>query len=224
MKLMEEDFPVNRFAESKKIASLYDLLAIIIGGDAEKSLAKAGNVVRECVDAYGGEYTALSSADWRDFVVSAGLTKTAAIKVAAAIELGKRLDASHDKRTRENFGRPENVARFFMERLRHETQEHFCVAYTNVKNRLIGWKEISIGGLNSAPADVKEAMKWAIRYKAYGLILVHNHPSGYPEPSKEDIELTKNFAKAAKFIDCEVLDHVIIGDGIYTSLHERGNI
>ena len=111
-----------------------------------------------------------------------------------------------------------------MERLRHETQEHFCVAYTNVKNRLIGWKEISIGGLNAAPADVKEAMKWAIRYKAYGLILVHNHPSGYPEPSKEDIELTKNFAEAAKFVDCEVLDHVIIGDGIYTSLRERGVI
>lgn len=221
MKLMEEDFPVNRFAESKKIASLYDLLAIIIGGDAEKSLTKAGNVVRECVDAYGGEYTALSSADWRDFVVSAGLTKTAAIKVAAAIELGKRLDSAYDKRNRESFGNPENVSRFFMERLRHETQEHFCVAYTNVKNRLIGWKEISIGGLNAAPADVKEAMKWAIRFKAYGLILVHNHPSGYPEPSKEDIELTENFAKAAKFIDCEVLDHVIIGDGIYVSLHER---
>lgn len=62
-----------------------------------------------------------------------------------------------------------------------------CVAYTNVKNRLIGWKGISIGGLSAAPADVKEAMKWAIRCKAYGLILVHNHPSGYPEPSKEDI-------------------------------------
>lgn len=123
-----------------------------------------------------------------------------------------------------NFGSPENVSRFFMERLRHETQEHFCVAYTNVKNRLIGWKEISIGGLNAAPADVKEAMKWAIRFKAYGLILVHNHPSGYPEPSKEDIELTKNFAEAAKFVDCEVLDHVIIGDGFYTSLRERGNI
>ena len=224
MKIIEEDLQANKFDERAKIASLYDLLAIIIGGDAEKSLAKAGNVVRECVDAYGGEYTALSSADWRDFVVSAGLTKTAAIKVAAAIELGKRLDASHDKRTRENFGRPENVARFFMERLRHETQEHFCVAYTNVKKRLIGWKEISIGGLNSAPADVKEAMKWAIRFKAYGLILVHNHPSGYPEPSREDIALTKNFSKAAKFIDCEVLDHVIIGDGIYTSLHARGDI
>lgn len=137
----------------------------------------------------GGEYTALSSADWRDFVVSAGLTKTAAIKVAAAIELGKRLDSAYDKRTRENFGNPENVSRFFMSEPLHE-----------------------------------EAMKWAIRYKAYGLILVHNHPSGYPEPSKEDIELTKNFAEAAKFVDCEVLDHVIIGDGIYTSLHDRGVI
>ena len=85
MKLMEEDFPANRFAESAKIASLYDLLAIIIGGDAEKSLAKAGNVVRECVDAYGGEDTSLSSDDWRDFVVSAGQSQTAGVAVAAAI-------------------------------------------------------------------------------------------------------------------------------------------
>lgn len=111
-----------------------------------------------------------------------------------------------------------------MERLRHETQEHFLIAFVNVKNRLLGYKEVSIGGLNETPVDIKEAMKWAIRYKAYGLILLHNHPSGYPEPSKEDIEMTKTFAKAAKLLDMEVLDHVIIGDGIYVSLHERGVI
>lgn len=111
-----------------------------------------------------------------------------------------------------------------MERLRHETQEHFLVAFVNVKNRLLGYKEVSIGGLNETPVDIKEAMKWAIRYKAFGLILLHNHPSGYPEPSKEDIEMTKTFAKAAKLLDMVVLDHVIIGDGIYVSLHERGVI
>ena len=98
------------------------------------------------------------------------------------------------------------------------------IAFVNVKNRLLGYKEVSIGGLNETPVDIKEAMKWAIRYKAYGLILLHNHPSGYPEPSKEDIEMTKTFAKAAKLLDMVVLDHVIIGDGIYVSLHERGVI
>lgn len=65
-------------------------------------------------------------------------------------------------------------------------------------------------------------MKWGIRYKAHGLILIHNHPSGDPEPSREDIRMTRRFAEAAELLDMEVLDHVIIGDGIYISLHDRG--
>lgn len=94
----------------------------------------------------------------------------------------------------------------------------------NVKNRLLGEKEISIGSLNAAPVDMKEALKWGIRYKAYGLILVHNHPSGDPSPSREDISLTGKFARAARLLDMEVLDHVIIGDGDYVSLSERGAV
>ena len=78
--------------------------------------------------------------------------------------------------------------------------------------------------MNAAPVDVKEAMKWALRYKAFGLILVHNHPSGDPEPSNEDKEVTRKFAAAAKLLDMEVLDHIVIGDGIFVSLHERGTV
>ena len=111
-----------------------------------------------------------------------------------------------------------------MKQLRNETQEHFFAAFVNVKCRLLGYREISIGGLDAVPVDVKEIMRWAIRYKAHGIILIHNHPSGFSDPSEEDIEITKSIAKAAKFIDCEVLDHVIIGDGFYSSLHDKGII
>ena len=108
------------------------------------------------------------------------------------------------------------------EYLKAAEQEHFIVCFLNVKNRLLGYKEISIGNLNAAPADIKEAMRWALRFKANGLILVHNHPSGDPEPSQADIHLTKSFAKAANLLDMTVLDHLVIGDGIFVSLQERG--
>lgn len=147
--MLKDKSPMSRFEECGKATSLYDLLALIIGG--KDSLTKANGVIRECVAPYGAAAPALSAADWRDFV-SAGLTKTAAIKIAAAIELGLRLAHAHDKRILENFSDPENVAAFFM------------------------------------------------------------------------IEITKSIAKVAKLIDCEVLDHVIIGDGFYSSLHAKGII
>ena len=219
--MLKDESPMSRFEECGKATSLYDLLALIIGG--KDSLTKADGVIRECVAPYGAAAPALSAADWRDFV-SAGLTKTAAIKVAAAIELGFRLAHAHDKRILENFSDSGNVAAFFMKQLRNETQEHFFAAFVNVKCRLLGYREISIGGLDAVTVDVKEIMRWAIRYKAHGIILIHNHPSGFSDPSEEDIEITKSIAKAAKFIDCEVLDHVIIGDGFYSSLHDKGII
>lgn len=89
------------------------------------------------------------------------------------------------------------------------------------QNQLLGWKEITKGNVSAAPIDIQEALKWGIRYKARGLILVHNHPSGDPEPSDEDIAVTKAFVKAARILDMEVLDHVIIGDGIFVSLREE---
>lgn len=111
-----------------------------------------------------------------------------------------------------------------MEKLRHESQEHFLICFLNVKNKLLGYKEISIGNMNAASADIKEGMRWALRYKAYNIILIHNHPSGDPEPSRADIGVTKAFSDAAKLLDMSVLDHIIIGDGIFVSLCERGCI
>jgi len=151
-----------------------------------------------------------------------GIGPDKAITICAAVELGRRLSFLFDRRKLISFNTPDKVADFFMEKLRHENQEHFLVSYVNVKNRLLGFQEITKGNLNAAPVDIKEAMKWGIRYKAYGLILVHNHPSGYPEPSKEDISVTKAFAEASKLLDMQVLDHIIIGDGTFVSLHERG--
>ena len=207
--MRSEDKPRERFQESPKMASMTDLVAILLrtGRQGYSVMQLAQDVVDQLEQTVG--INGYEDLHWRDLTDIKGIGPDKAVTICAAIELGRRLTYIYDKRKLENFSTPENVSAFFMERLRHETQEHFLIAFVNVKNRLLGYKEVSIGGLNETPV---------------GLILLHNHPSGYPEPSKEDIEMTKTFAKAAKLLDMVVLDHVIIGDGIYVSLHERGVI
>jgi len=160
--------------------------------------------------------------DWRDLISVKGVGQDKAITVCAAVELGRRLAQFHNKKQLENFSFPEAVASYFMEKLRHEDQEHFIVCFLNTKNRLLGYKEICVGSLDAAPVDIKEAMRWALRFKAHGMILVHNHPSGYPEPSDADINLTRQFRRATSFFDIRLLDHVIIGDGEFASLNKNG--
>ncbi len=218
--IFEEERPREKFAESPARASMVDLVAILLRtGRKGCSVIELARQVTKRLGEGGLKW--YEDLDWRDLQDISGIGKDKAITICAAIELGRRLTAFHDRQALRLLSSPDKVAHFFMERLRHETQEHFHVCYLNVKNRLLGEKEISIGSLSTAPVDLKEAMKWGIRYKAHGLILIHNHPSGDPEPSGEDIRMTRRFARAAELLDMEVLDHVIIGDGVYISLHDR---
>lgn len=219
-KFIKENYHPERWLkENPKNASFNDLLAVVVGG---VNSVKGMNVVSETASRYMEPLGRSDDLSYLDLLSIPGMTENKALKICAAVELGRRLASRCDKRKMENFSAPDKVAAFFMEKLRHENQEHFITAYVNVKNRLLGWKEITRGNMNAAPVDLKEALKWGIRYKAYGLILVHNHPSGYPEPSKEDIDLTRAFVKSARLLDMEVLDHIVIGDGTFVSLHERG--
>lgn len=220
--MRSEDKPRERFQVSPDQVTLTDLVAILLrtGRQGHSVMELAQDVVNEIESIAGAN--GFSDIHWRDLTTINGIGPDKAVTICAAVELGRRLAAKYEKTKMPDFSMPDRVADYFMERLRHETQEHFLVCFLNVKNKLLGYKEISIGSLSAAPVDIKEAMKWAIRYKAAGLILLHNHPSGYPEPSDEDIDLTRTFAAAAQLLDMEVLDHVIIGDGIYVSLQERG--
>lgn len=188
--------------------TIQELFEIALGS----SVAKKLNNVES---SYRNNFRYLTKEDFANY----GLTKRQAVKAEAIIKLSNRISSLTPKQIL--MRTPEKVFNHF-EYLKAEEQEHFIVCFLNVKNRLLGYKEISIGNLNAAPADIKEAMRWALRFKANGLILVHNHPSGDPEPSQADIHLTKAFAKAANLLDMTVLDHLIIGDSIFVSLQERG--
>lgn len=188
--------------------TIQELFEVALGSSVTKKLDNVES-------SYRNNFRYLTKEDF----VSYGLTKRQAVKAEAIVKLSNRISSLAP--TQVLMRTPEKVFTHF-QYLKAEEQEHFIVCFLNIKNRLLGYKEISIGNLNAAPADIKEAMRWALRFKAYGLILVHNHPSGDPEPSRADIHLTKAFAKAANLLDMTILDHLVIGDGIFVSLQERG--
>jgi DNA repair protein RadC len=150
-----------------------------------------------------------------------GLAK--GIQLLAGIELGRRV-ANSTPESRFTIRSPEDVSKLMMEEMRHLTQEHFVCLFLNTKNHVIAQTTIFIGSLNSSIVHPREVFKEAIRRSSASLICLHNHPSGDPSPSREDIEVTKRLIEAGKIIGIDVLDHIIIGDGKFYSLKEQGLI
>lgn len=153
-----------------------------------------------------------------------GMGQKNATVIKAAIELGKRIQKSRIKSNSTDFSCPENVARYLMEDMRYLQEEHFVAIYLTIKNKLIAVKTLTVGTLNASLAKSREVFKTALKYNASAVILAHNHPSGDAEPSQEDIAVTKRIAEAGEIMEIPVLDHIIIGDGYYVSLTERGEI
>lgn len=146
-----------------------------------------------------------------------GLAKAATI--VAAVELGRRLSAKAAQQLEKIEG-PEDVARYASPILRFEQKEHFLVLLLDVRNRVLAMPTISVGSLTASVAHPREIFREAIRYSAANMILIHNHPSGDPTPSREDMQLTRQMMKAGEIMGIPVLDHVIIaGDG-FLSLKE----
>ena len=117
---------------------------------------------------------------------------------------------------------PEDAAAYARQQLSMETKEHFCILLLNTKNHVTGWHVISIGSLTASIVHPREVFAPAIVHHAASIILVHNHPSGDPSPSREDISVTQRLVKAGKIMDIPVLDHIIIGDNRFISLKEKG--
>ncbi len=122
------------------------------------------------------------------------------------------------------FRDPGSVAEYYQEDMRHQGQEQFHVMLFNTKQMLIQEIQISKGTVNASLATPREIFIEALRYQAVSLILVHNHPSGDPEPSREDVMLTQRVKEAGVLMDIRLQDHVIIGEHTYVSMKERGLI
>lgn len=117
---------------------------------------------------------------------------------------------------------PEDVYNIASKRLSDKPKEYFEVICLNTKNKVAAISTVSIGTLNSSPVHPREIFTVACLANSAAIILVHNHPSGDPTPSKEDLDVTKRLSEAGKLIGIEVFDHLIVGDGRYVSLKEKG--
>lgn len=150
-----------------------------------------------------------------------GIGKAKACQLLAAIELGKRM-AKLTGTKRLNVHAPKDVANCYMSEMRFLDKENFKVLYLNTKNEIIKDENVSVGSLNASIVHPREVFKPAIIYSSNAVILMHNHPSGNPSPSQEDIQITKRLSEAGELIGIKVLDHIVIGDGNYYSLKENG--
>ncbi|MDA1036458.1 MAG: DNA repair protein RadC [Chloroflexi bacterium] len=142
-------------------------------------------------------------------------------QLLAAIELGRRLQVANSP-DRLAISSPEDVANIVSGDMADFDQEHFRVLVLDTKNHVLASPDVFVGSVNSTSIRTAEVSREAVRRNSPGIILVHNHPSGDPEPSAEDASVTREIVAAGKALDIEVLDHVVIGRNGFVSLKERG--
>lgn len=147
------------------------------------------------------------------------LTPQNQTRIKAMVELMFRL---HTTKKPEVMHGPEDVYKYSASYFRGLSKEHFCIMLLNIKNGIIGMETISIGSLSASVVHPREVFEAACRKHAAAIILLHNHPSGDPSPSREDINVTQRLVKAGKIMDIPVLDHIIIGDNRFVSIKEKG--
>lgn len=152
-----------------------------------------------------------------------GVGECKAAQILAAIELGKRINYK-DALNKVKINEPTTIANLYMDEMRYLQKEHFKVLLLDTKNQIIVTEEISVGTLNASIVHPRDVFKVAIKRNANSIILIHNHPSGDPTPSNEDINITNRLIDSGNLIGIKVLDHIIIGDNRYISFKEKNLI
>jgi DNA repair protein RadC len=195
-----------------------ELLAILLrtGTEQETSYELAQRLL-----AAFGDLRGLAQASHAELTKLKGIGQVKAIELHAAFELGRRVIGGTSKRGAV-IRLPRDVADLMFPELAHLTQEHFVCLFLNTKNHVIGKQTIFVGSLDASIVHPREVFKEAIKRSSASVICLHNHPSGDPTPSREDIAITRTLREAGELIGISLLDHIIIGDGRYVSLKEQG--
>ena len=219
---MIKDMPSNErprerlYKYGAKSLSTYELLAIIfrVGYKDQSAIDLAKTLLHQELNLID-----LRDKTVRELTSIKGIGFTKAITLLAAIELGERV-----LRTKEVFvqiGSPKDVYNLLKYDMMDLKQEVLIVLYLDVKTNLIAKKQVFVGSLNQSLIHPREVFKYAVKYSAHSIILVHNHPSGDPEPSNHDYDVTRRFEEAGEMLQLKVLDHVIIAKDKYLSIMEH---
>ena len=213
------DRPRERlYARGAGELSLQELLAIVIG---EGTRGSSALVVALRLLGEFGDLVSTGRAGVDEMRRVPGIGFARACQLVAAFELGKRF-ARESRKSGSSIRAPKDVARLFMDEIKDYDREHFKAAFLNTKNQIIKVVTVSIGSLNASIVHPREILKPAIAASAASIVLIHNHPTGDPTPSREDVEFTRRFARCGELIGIELLDHVVIGADRFQSLKESG--
>jgi len=216
--LSEPDRPRERLASLGPAAlSSAELLGILlrVGIQGENAV----DVGQRLLVTLGG-VSGLHQAPFHELIAQRGIGQAKAAQIKAAIELGRRL-AIESPEERPVIRSPADAAALVKYEMSAFEQEHLRVLYLNTRNHVLAWEDVYRGTLNQSQVRVGELFKGAIRRNAAAIIVAHNHPSGDPSPSPDDMIITRTLVEAGKLLDVEVLDHLVIGHGRFVSMKER---
>ena len=193
-----------------------ELLSIILGTKSE--------IIKEAIAEYNSVPNFINNYSVEDILKIKGLGKGTITKLEALWELYNRF--SINKKLEKNYiiSKPEDIYDLVKDDMKYFEQEHFRILMLNTKNIVINIKDIFIGASDSSVIETRKVFKEALKYNAKNITICHNHPSGDPDPSKEDVNISLRIKEAGKIIGIDLLDHIIIGDNRFISLKYKGVI
>lgn len=213
------DRPRERLRDAGPAAiSNSELLAILLrtGGEKESALAMASRLLATFNGLAG-----LARSSFAELCAQRGLGEAKAAQIQAALELGKRLVAAQPEE-RPVIRSADDVARLLQSEMGLLDQEHMRVLLLNTRNQVLAANDVYRGNVHTAVVRIGELFREALRHNAPAIILAHNHPSGDPQPSPDDVAMTKQVIEAGELLDVEVLDHVVISHGGFVSMKQQG--
>ncbi|MCQ2547700.1 MAG: DNA repair protein RadC [Clostridia bacterium] len=218
-KLPEQERPVEKLKlMGREALSTEELIAVLLhSGNKDKS---AINLARDLINFCQGDLKFLTRCELEELEQIEGIGPMKGASIIAACELGKRisLSSAHNQ----YISNVEDAACYLMEEMRYLSKEYFKTLLLDGKGKILGVDTVSIGDAYSTLVNPREVFVKAVKKGAASIIISHNHPSGDPKPSQEDLATTKRLVETGKILGIPVIDHLIIGDGKYTSFKEKG--